>query len=104
MIKVRFAEPAEYDLINIEHYIYVELCNPEAADRIVMGILLQAESLTRFPERHPFVSDDLLERLGIRLTWFESYNIFYIYDELKGVVNIIRILYDKQDWKSILRT
>ena len=29
--RVVFTEPAEYDLLDIEYYIFVDLCNPQAA-------------------------------------------------------------------------
>lgn len=37
------------------------------------------------------------------MTRYDSYNIFYIYDELLDVVHIIRILYNKADWQNILK-
>ena len=103
MTKVRFAEPAEYDLVAIEHYIQAELCNPTSAERIIKGIIDVSYSLAKFPKRHSFVNDDFLARLGIRLTMFESYNIFYVYDEKNDIVYIIRVLYERQDWKNVLR-
>ena len=102
MIDVKFTEPAEHDLVMIEHYIHVELCNPISAENLVRGIIERAKSLAKFPKRHPFANDELLRRLGIRLTWFENYNIFYVYDEENNVVNILRVLYDRQDWKNLL--
>lgn len=33
MASVVFTEPAEYDLLDIEYYIFVDLCNPKAAER-----------------------------------------------------------------------
>ena len=43
MANVVFTEPAEYDLLDIEYYIFVDLCNPQAAQRISDGILDAAE-------------------------------------------------------------
>lgn len=102
MTRVVFTEPAEYDLLDIEYYIFVELGNPQAAQRISDGILKTAEMLAEYPESHPLVRDELLSRLSIRITYFDNYNIFYIYDEEEDVVYIIRILYNKTDWKNIL--
>jgi hypothetical protein len=34
MARVEFTEPSEYDLIFIEHYIFEELSNPQAAMRV----------------------------------------------------------------------
>ncbi|MDE6603741.1 MAG: type II toxin-antitoxin system RelE/ParE family toxin [Lachnospiraceae bacterium] len=39
MARVVFTEPAEYDLLDIEYYIFVDLCNPQEAQRISDGIL-----------------------------------------------------------------
>ena len=98
-----FTEPAEYDLLDIEYYIFVDLCNPQAAQRISDGILGAAGKLAEYPEGHPLVGDELLGRMGIRITYFDNYNIFYYYDMQNDVVYIIRVLYNKADWQNILK-
>lgn len=103
MARVVFTEPAEYDLLDIEYYIFVDLCNPQAAQRISDGILDAADKLAEYPEGHPLVYEELLGRMGIRMTHFDNYNIFYYYDAEKEIVYIIRILYNKADWQSILK-
>lgn len=100
---VKFTQPAEFDLQLIENYIAYELQNPQAADDTIDGISEEAEKLATFPEKHQFVSDPVLARLGFRMTWYGNYNIFYIYDEFEEIVHIIRVLYDKQDWRTILK-
>lgn len=102
MANVVFTEPAEYDLLDIEYYIFVDLCNPQASKRITDGILSIAGKLSDYPLEHPLVQDELLRSVGLRMTQFEDYNIFYYYDEQRDVVYIIRILYDKKDWHNIL--
>ncbi len=103
MARVVFTEPAEYDLLDIEYYIFVDLCNPQAAQRISDGILGAAGKLAEYPEGHPLVGDELLGRMGIRITYFDNYNIFYYYDMQNDVVYIIRVLYNKADWQNILK-
>ncbi len=103
MARVVFTEPAEYDLLDIEYYIFVDLCNPQAAQRISDGILDAAGKLEEYPEGYPLVGDELLGRMGIRTTYFDNYNIFYFYDVQNDVVYIIRILYNKADWQNILK-
>lgn len=44
MTSVVFTEPAEYDLLDIEYYIFVDLCNSQAAQRISDGILDAADN------------------------------------------------------------
>lgn len=95
MARVVFTEPAEYDLLDIEYYIFVDLGNPQAAQRISDGILKTAEMLAEYPERHPMVRDELLSRLGIRITYFDNYNIFYIYDKKEDAVYIIEFYITK---------
>lgn len=103
MANVVFTEPAEYDLLDIEYYIFVDLNNPQASERVIDGILDAVEKLEDFPEDHPLLDDGLLCRLGLRMTRFDNYNIFYYYNEQQDIVYIIRVLYNKADWKNILK-
>ena len=103
MARIVFTEPAEYDLLDIEYYIFIDLCNPQAAKRISDGILYAAEQLAEYPVGHPLVDDELLSRIGLRMTYFDNYNIFYYYDDKGDVVYIIRILYNKTNWQNILK-
>ncbi|MCM1038669.1 MAG: type II toxin-antitoxin system RelE/ParE family toxin [Roseburia sp.] len=104
MAKVVFTEPAEYDLLDIEYYIFVKLCNPQAAQRISDGILNIANKLAEYPLERPLVNDELLKSIGLRMTYFDNYNIFYYYNIKQDIVYIIRILYNKADWRNILKT
>lgn len=45
MTDILFTEPAEYNLLDIEYDIHVHLCNLQAADRIVDGILSEVKNL-----------------------------------------------------------
>lgn len=103
MARVEFTEPAEYDLLDIEYYIFVDLCNPQAARRISDGILDVANGLAECPEKYSLVNDELLRRVELRITYFDNYNIFYYYDRERDIVYIIRILYNKADWQNILK-
>lgn len=102
MAKVIFAGSAEHDLLDIEYYISTNLKNPQAARRISDGILDITEKLCEYPLRHPLVSNKLLRSLGLRMTMFDNYNIFYYYDKPDDIVYIIRILYNKVDWRKKL--
>lgn len=103
MASVVFTEPAEYDLLDIEYYIFVYLSNPQAARRISDGILDAVEKLNEYPTGHPLVDDVLLRSVGLRMTHFENYNIFYYYDMQSDAVYIIRVLYNRVDWQSLLK-
>ncbi len=45
MSNIVFTEPAEYDLLDIEYYIFSDLCNPQASERIINGIMKVIESI-----------------------------------------------------------
>lgn len=79
MASVVFTEPAEYDLLDIEYYIFVDLCNPQAAQRISDGILDAAEKLSEYPTGHPLVDDELLRSVGLRMTRFDNYKLHLLY-------------------------
>lgn len=102
MASVVFTEPAEYDLMDIEYYIYVDLSNPQASGRITEGIIQVVEKLADYPVGHPLVGDPLLRDVGLGMTRFDNYNIFYYYHQSTDIVYIIRILYNKVDWQGIL--
>ena len=102
MASVVFTEPAEYDLMDIEYYIHVNLNNLQASERITEGILQAAGKLADYPAGHPLVNDPLLRDVGLRMTNFDNYNTFYYYHQDTDVVYIIRVLYNKADWQSIL--
>ena len=55
MAKVVLSEPAKDDLLDIEYYISIELCNPQSAKKIANGILNVIRSLEVYPRRHSYV-------------------------------------------------
>lgn len=86
-----------------EYYIFVDLCNSQAVQKISDGILDAAEKLSEYPTGHPLVDDELLRSVGLQMTHFDNCNIFYYYDMQNDVVYIIRVLYNKVDWQSIFK-
>ena len=102
MVKLEISNPATADLIAIEHYIAIELYNEQAAFKIIDGILDLCEKLKCNPKRYPLVRFEKLRILGIRIAFYQNYNIFYRYEEIEETVTIIRVLYNKNDWKDLL--
>lgn len=102
MTDIVFTKPAEYDLLDIEYYIFVEFCDSQAAQRISDGILNTIECIRRYPNKWPTVRDEILERINLKKAVFDNYNIFYYFDKRADRIYIVRILHHRLDWKRFL--
>lgn len=95
-------EPAQNDLYKIGTYILKELLEPETAKRTVSKIADSIKSLEKMPNRNTLVRDERLANKRIRKTIMDNYIIFYIVDDNRKTVTIIRILYARRDWINFL--
>lgn len=94
---------AEKDMIHAVDYIEFVLKNPQAADHLLDEAERQINTLSQFPMKHPPVDDKILSSWGIRFVKAGNYLAFYTISEEEKQVNIIRFLYAKIDWHSILK-
>ena len=60
------------------------------------------EWLSNYPYKFPLVQDDILQSQGIRCMPYKNYYIFYEIVEAMYVVIILRIGYNRRNWKDIL--
>lgn len=100
--KVVVTNSASMDLNSIVDYIYYSLKNPTAAVHLVNmfeGVVL---SLAEFPKRHAVHDDPVLQSNEIRIATFGNYFALYTVDDNSKEVCIVRILYKRRDWISIL--
>ena len=81
--QVHITSTAEHDIMRAADYIEFTLKNPDAADNLV--------------------DDPVLASWGIRFVIINNYLAFYTIDEEKQTVIIVRFLYQKSNWTSILR-
>jgi toxin ParE1/3/4 len=99
---VWYAEPAEYDLIDIAYHITVKLNEPVTALRTTETIEKAIESLDTVPHRCVLVDDERLATMGYRMLPVKNYIAFFTVDEEARIVRVERILYTKRDWQRIL--
>lgn len=52
--------------------------------------------------KFPLVQDDILQKQGIRCMPYKNYYIFYKIIEVTHVVIILRVGYNRRNWKDIL--
>ena len=85
---VNITAAAEHDMANAADYIEFALKNPSAADHLLDEADAKLSALSSFPKQFPLVDDILLNSWGIQ----ENHT-----------VTIVRFLYEKSNWKSILK-
>ena len=94
---------AERDIMRAVDYIEFTLKNPDAADHLLDAATRQINSLADLPQRFCLVADPVLASWGIRFVIINHYLAFYIIDEENQTVIVVRFLYQKSNWTSILR-
>lgn len=95
MANVTVSREARKDLIEIHRYIQDELCNPDAAKRIISALKASILSLTEFSGRGRPLDALIPVHTEYRYLVCENYCIFYLYSDEDVIV--IRILHQRQD-------
>ena len=100
--RIILTQRAKDDIIDIGDYISFILLEPEISISFIKGLKNSISQLTLFPAKFPLVQDDTLQSQGIRCMPYKNYYIFYKIVEIRQVVIILRIGYNKRNWKDIL--
>ena len=102
MFRVIIETTAVSDLRGIMRYITEILKEPVIAKRIYTSIREQIFTLDHFPLRQPLVNDETFAMRGLRKMPVENYLVFYVADEAKKEVRVLRVLYNRREWQSLL--
>lgn len=94
---------AEHDIMRAVDYIEFVLKNPQAADNLLDAVTKQIGTLSDFPQKFHIVDDPVLASWEIRFVIINNYLAFYTINEEKKTVTVVRFLYKKSNWCSILR-
>lgn len=100
--EIQIENAAERDMYNILTYITETLKEPALALRIYKSIKEQIDKLSTLPARNRVVDDQPYASIGVRRLFVENYVVFYFIDETVLTVNVIRVLYNRREWRSIL--
>lgn len=100
---INITRTAEKDLNSAADYIEFVLLNPKAADDLLDEVESRVGDLASFPEKFALVDDPVLKAWGIRYTLVKNYIAFYVISEENHTVYIVRFLYGKRDWITILK-
>ena len=100
MSHVRYTPEAEDDLAGIKDYIAEQLLSPVAAIQLLAKIIKRIRALEQFPDMGTPLSSIIGLVTDYRFLVCASYLVFY---RIEGDhINIIRILYGRRDYVSIL--
>ncbi len=99
---IRVNPKARQDICDIGDYISEILLQPNISNKIVKGLRKSITNLQYFPYQFPIIQDATLCKIGIRCMPYKNYYIFYIVNENKKWVMIVRIIYNKRNWRRIL--
>ena len=104
MYTVTITEPAEQDLNSaVEYYLNV-LKAPKAAQTLLDEIEEKLNFLSTNPLVYEIEYDNYLQERNIRSVLVRNQLVFYIVNQNSEEVIIIRILYARRNWLSILKT
>jgi toxin ParE1/3/4 len=99
---VDIGKNAERDIYEAVAYISEILFQPQVARRIYKEIKAQILSLSEFPQRFAVISEEPYRSMGMRKTSAENYLIFYLINEKTKNVSVVRVLYNRREWKKLI--
>ena len=98
--KIVISDAAYNDLDEIFSYISSDLCAPGAAGKLIDNIFDSMEPLCDFPLIGAIPNNKVLAAKGYRLLTVDNFIVFYIPKD--NEVHVVRVIYGRRDWKTIL--
>jgi plasmid stabilization system protein ParE len=103
MYSVHITDLAEDDILSSVKYIADVLKAPVSANHLLDEIEKYENTLENTPNMYSFVPDDYLTTKGLKYAMVKNFMLFYTINEEEKMVNVIRFLYGRRDWKNILK-
>jgi toxin ParE1/3/4 len=94
---IMYTATARRDLRDIYEYIACELFVPETAAGQIQRIMKEIRALDKLPMRFRLYEEEPWHSKGLRFFPVDNYLVFYLPDEIKNTVNIVRIIYGGRD-------
>ena len=99
----QFTEKAEEDLDDVISYMTDTLGSPASASAFMDNVEETIEKLCLFPKSGPAVVNEYVKTSGIRRKAIGNSLLYYLPDEQKRILTVLRIIYGKRDADAILR-
>ncbi len=100
--KIVLTRRAQDDIVDIGDYITYTLLEPETAQNFVRGLRKAIAKLKNIPNGYVLVDDVVLASQGIHCMPYKNYYIFYEVVDAMNTVIVLRIGYNRRNWKEIL--
>jgi plasmid stabilization system protein ParE len=100
--RINISDLAKQDIRETAAYIKYDLQEPAIAEKITEAILDAIFTLEDMPARIGLVNDERLTKKQIRGLRVKNYTAFFRINETLKTVEIIRVIYSKRDWSTIL--
>ena len=92
-----YTAEARRDLRDIYEYIAYELLVPETAAGQTQRIMKEIRALDEMPMRFRLYKEEQWQSEGLRFFPVDNYLVFYLPDETRNTVSIVRIMYGGRD-------
>ena len=86
------------DFDQIIQYITYSLKNPEGAMKFIQLFESKLDSIMSFPISYPIIYDSKLELSDLRKCKMDNYLIIYIFNQELEQIEIVRIIYQREDY------
>lgn len=96
-----FTDTAVTDLEETLNYISAELSSPAAANNFILKLETAVSAIRKFPLSGSPVENPYVKRNDIRKTLVGNYVLYYIPDQEKHQIVILRIVYGQRDREQI---
>ena len=103
MFVSEYTDAATIDVTETLEYISYTLNAPVASRNLFYEIDKKIKEIENNPYSCPLVHNDYLASKGFRWLGIKNYMMFYIIDEKRKRINLIRFLYGRRDWINILK-
>ena len=100
---IDITELAIQELDGAADYIENVLMNAKAANDLIDEFEAKVSELATFPEKYQLANDDFLAALGIMYIVIRNYIALYTIDKEAEAVHVLRFMYSKSSWMTILK-
>lgn len=101
---ILYTNNAIKDLRDIYDYISIDLKSPDVAAVQIKRILNEIRSLSLFPKMFKTVEWEPWSNSGMHQMPVDNFIVFYIADDIKMSVQIIRVIYGKRDIPGLIQS